>query len=118
MKRLISFNRSPNWITPEFSESLAAQGRDTKFTAEEIERFNKDKKYFLEYRKKVQNTGSSSFPLYYNGSDLQEQIHEKVVKLMRERLGGNEDLCERLIPKFPVGCKRFRPFLAHSDRDD
>jgi cation diffusion facilitator CzcD-associated flavoprotein CzcO len=105
-KKLTNFIRSPTWITPEFSESLAKDGRDTKFAPEEIERFNKDKKYFLEYRKLVQNTGSSSFSLYYKGSDLQQQSVVKFANLMRERLGYNEELSEKLIPKFPVGCRR------------
>ncbi|OQU96347.1 hypothetical protein CLAIMM_02442 isoform 3 [Cladophialophora immunda] len=109
VKKLVNFIRSPTWITPEFSESLAKDGRDTRFTPEEIERFNKDKSHFLQYRKLVQNTGSSSFSLYYKGSDLQEQSMTKFANLMRERLDYNEELCEKLIPKFAVGCRRFTP---------
>ncbi|KIW25675.1 uncharacterized protein PV07_08836 [Cladophialophora immunda] len=109
VKKLVNFIRSPTWITPEFSQSLAKDGRDTRFTPEEIERFNKDKSHFLQYRKLVQNTGSSSFSLYYKGSDLQEQSMTKFANLMRERLDYNEELCEKLIPKFAVGCRRFTP---------
>ncbi|KIX05594.1 uncharacterized protein Z518_06466 [Rhinocladiella mackenziei CBS 650.93] len=103
------FIRSPTWITPEFSASLAADGRETRYSAEEIKRFNTDKKYFLQYRKDIQNTGSSSFSLYYKGSELQEKAYRDFSQLMRKRLGGDAELCERLIPKFEVGCRRFTP---------
>lgn len=76
---------------------------------EEIERFNNDKKYFLQYRKEVQNTGSSSFPLFYKGSELQQKAYQDFTQLMTRRLGGNEELCAKLIPKFEVGCRRFTP---------
>lgn len=102
----MSFNRSPNWITPEFSQGLASDGRATVYTKEEIEKFNTDKKYFLEYRKKVQNFGSATYPLYYKHSDMQKQVFAKYAELMKQRLNGNEELSGKLIPKFHVGCRR------------
>jgi hypothetical protein len=106
VKQIVSFIRSPTWITPEFSESLAAEGRETKFSPEEIARFKSDKKYFLEYRKKVQNTGSTSYPLFYKGSDAQQKAFENFSRMMRKRLQSREELCSRIIPSFPVGCRR------------
>lgn len=106
VKKMVNFIRNPTWITPEFGESLAKDGRATTFTPEEITRFNADKKYFLEYRKLIQNTGSASFSLYYKGSELQQQAFVKFANLMEERLGHDDEMCQKLIPKFPVGCKR------------
>ncbi|KAK6386901.1 hypothetical protein LTS17_000165 [Exophiala oligosperma] len=108
-KSVVSFNRSPNWITPEFSQGLASDGRATIYTEEEIEKFNTDKKYFLEYRKNIQNFGSATYPLYYKHSDMQKQVFAKYAELMKQRLRGNEELCGNLIPKFHVGCRRFTP---------
>ena len=106
VKHLVSVNRSPNWITPEFGQAFAKDGRSTRFTAEEIQRFNTDKKYFLGYRKMVQNGGSATYPLYYKKSDLQKKVFEDFTELMRKRLDYNEELCDKLIPKFHVGCRR------------
>ena len=103
---MISFIRSPTWITPEFSESMASDGRETRFSAEEITRFKTDKKYFLEYRSKLQNTGSTSFRLYYKGSDLQQKVFVDYTEMMKQRLNYDEKLCAHIIPKFPVGCRR------------
>ncbi len=102
----MSFNRSPNWITPEFSQALASDGRSTIYTPEEIQRFNTDKKHFLQYRKNIQNFGSATYSLYYKHSDMQKEVFAKYSELMKKRLQGNEELCGKLIPKFHVGCKR------------
>ncbi|KEF54822.1 uncharacterized protein A1O9_09264 [Exophiala aquamarina CBS 119918] len=108
-KSVVSFNRSPNWITPEFSQGLASEGRATVYTPEEIERFNTDKKLFLEYRRSIQNFGSATYSLYYKHSEMQKQVFAKYSELMKQRLKGNEELCAKLIPKFHVGCRRFTP---------
>lgn len=109
VKNMLNFIRSATWITPEFSEALASEGRETRFTPEEIERFKTDKKYFLEYRKKVQNFGSANYPLFYKGSELQQKAFKNFSGMMRKRLQDREELCSKIIPKFPVGCRRFTP---------
>ena len=86
--------------------SMATHGRQTRFSEEEIERFRSDKKYFLDYRRKLQNTGSAGFPLFYKGTELQNKAFQEYTEMMRRRLNYDEHLCERLIPKFQVGCRR------------
>lgn len=85
---------------------MASAGRATTYTPDEIERFNTDKKYFLEYRKKIQNSGSATYALYYKHSDMQKKLFAQYTDLMKQRLKGNEELCSKLIPKFHVGCRR------------
>ncbi|KIW97749.1 uncharacterized protein Z519_01333 [Cladophialophora bantiana CBS 173.52] len=109
VRRMINFIRSPTWITPEFSQSLAMEGRDTKFSSEQIQRFKDDKKYFLQYRKLVQNTGSSNFGTFYKGSPRQLEAVKNFSAMMRKRLNEDEEIAARLIPKFPVGCRRYTP---------
>lgn len=106
MSRIFNFIRSPTWITPEFSQGLAAQGRDTIFTKEEIERFKNDPRHFLDYRKRLQNFGSAAYPLYYKDSELQQKVFKDYRELMTQRLNNNQELCDLIIPEFPVGCRR------------
>lgn len=106
VRKLVNFIRSPTWITPEFSQALATEGRETKFSLEQIQRFKDDKRYFLEYRKMVQNTGSSNFGTFYKGSPRQQEAVQKFSLMMSERLGNDKELAARLIPTFPVGCRR------------
>ena len=103
---MVNFIRSPTWITPEFSQVLASEGRETKFSPEEIQRFKDDKNFFLEYRKRVQNTGSSNFKTFYRGSSHQQEAVKKFSIMMKERLNNNDELAAHLVPTFPVGCRR------------
>jgi cation diffusion facilitator CzcD-associated flavoprotein CzcO len=106
VKKMVTFIRSPTWITPEFSESLAAEGRETRYSPEQIDRFKTDKKYFLEYRKAVQMTGNSNFAIFYKGSELQEKAFIYFTQMMKQRLNNREDIYSHIIPKFAVGCRR------------
>ena len=106
--KLYSFNRSPNWITPEFGAKLASNGRATVFTPEEIQHFKTDKKAFLAFRKSIIN-GNDMFKTFYKGSEQQRNAYKNFTQMMRDRLRNDEELCEKLIPKFEVGCKRFTP---------
>lgn len=103
---MFNFIRSPTWITPEFSQALATEGRETRFSPEQIQQFKDDKRYFLEYRKKVQNTGSANFKTFYKGSLHQQEAVKKFSFMMKERLNNKQDLASHLIPTFPVGCRR------------
>jgi hypothetical protein len=106
VSKLVLFIRSPTWITPEYSQQLARDGRDTVFTLEEIERFSSDKDLLLEMRKNLTNAATQAYDLYYKNSDLQKKAFRNYTKLMRERLENREDICDKLIPKFQVGCRR------------
>lgn len=40
---------------------------------------------------------------------VQKFAREKVSQYMTAMLGGDEKLCEKLIPKYPLGCRRITP---------
>lgn len=105
-KEMINFIRSPTWITPEFNADLAPQGRETKFSGEQIERFKSDSDYFLQYRKRLYQASGANYPVYYKDSPNQKSARERFGLMMKERLGQNEELASKLIPSFSVGCRR------------
>ena len=104
-----SFNRSPTWITPEIGGRMAEAGRETIFTPEQIETFKTDPEAFLTYRKFMINGNTDFFPTFFKESPQQKEAFKNITEMMRKRLGYNEELCKKLIPTFPVGCKRFTP---------
>lgn len=106
VSQMVSFIRSPTWITPEFSQNMASEGRQTRYLVEDIERFKNDKEHFLDYRVRLQDNGSKAFPLFYKGSELQQKVFVDYTEMMKQRLNYDEKLCERIIPKFHVGCRR------------
>lgn len=103
---MISFIRSPTWITREIDEDLAANGRDTKYSKEEIERFKSDPQYFLEYRKSIHNSLGATFSVFFRDSEEQRVARAEFKEMMRARLKFDEELCEKIIPSFSVGCRR------------
>ncbi|EEU36632.1 uncharacterized protein NECHADRAFT_86543 [Fusarium vanettenii 77-13-4] len=109
VQKLVSFHRSPSWIAAEFAGHFASQGRNTTYSKEERKRFREDPDYFLTYRREIEHSMNARFPSFYRHSDAQRQGVENVSKSMRTRLGNNPELCEKLIPKFSLGCRRVTP---------
>ncbi|KAK2781498.1 hypothetical protein FQN52_001608 [Onygenales sp. PD_12] len=110
VKSLISFNRSPTWIAPQFAGHLATDGRNTTYAEEQKEKFRKDRQSLVEYRKEIDQAINSRFPNFYKGSEEQKMSRGIVEKGMRERLAKMDpELREMLIPDFDVGCRRVTP---------
>ncbi|KAL5590061.1 hypothetical protein FOVSG1_011928 [Fusarium oxysporum f. sp. vasinfectum] len=109
VSKLINFIRSPTWITAEYGQAFATEGRETKFTEAQINAFKTDKAAFLEYRRKLLDGSTKAFNLYYKDTDMQKQAFQANKRLMHERLKGNKEICSRLIPDFEVGCRRVSP---------
>ncbi|CAG9977251.1 unnamed protein product [Clonostachys byssicola] len=107
-KSLVSFNRSPTWITPEFAAEFAPGGRDAVFSEEQKERWANDPTEFLKYRKAVEASGNNFYSMQFKDSDLQKELFDKFKDLMTQRLG-REDLASILVPTFAVGCRRMTP---------
>ncbi|KAF5010123.1 hypothetical protein FDECE_3709 [Fusarium decemcellulare] len=109
VKQLVSFHRSPSWVAAEFAGQFASEGRNTVYTEEEKQRFRQDSEYFLSYRRDIEHGMNARFPSFYRNSDAQRLGIKNVTKSMRTRLGNDSELCEKLIPKFPLGCRRVTP---------
>lgn len=103
---LVSFNRSPTWITPEFGAEFAPDGRDTKFSDEQKQKFASDPQAFLTYRKLVENKMNCIFDVLYKESDIQKESFRNFRKNMADRLGNKKYLADKLIPNFAVSCRR------------
>jgi hypothetical protein len=106
-KHLISFNRSPTWITPEFAAEFAPEGRDTKFSDKQKASWAADPNAFLKYRKNVEATMNHFFDLQYKDSQAQKDSFNQFHDTMRNRLKSKDGLSEKLVPEFAVGCRRY-----------
>ena len=91
-KSLISFNRSPTWISPEFASEVAASSRHERFSEEQKDFWEQNPNKLLEYRKKIEATMNEFFDLQYK-----EQMKRRLTK---------NGLAEKLIPSFALGCRR------------
>ncbi|SCN82413.1 related to monooxigenase [Fusarium fujikuroi] len=109
VSKLVNFIRSPTWVTAEYGQAFARAGRDTRFTETEINSFKSDNEAFLEYRRKLLDASTKAFDLYFKDTDMQRQAFEANRAAMRKRLKGHEEICNKLIPDFEVGCRRVSP---------
>lgn len=109
VKKLISINRSPNYISNELASDLATNGRLTAYSEEERERFRNDPEYFLKWRRHVEHVVNKGYLVAVRDSKDQIEAREATVASMKERLKHKPELVDALIPDFELGCRRITP---------
>lgn len=124
VSKLVAFMRSPTWISPAVGQDIVASitGRGTEaaerplthaqhyFTPEEVQRFKDDSQYHLQFRKMIENQMNSSTDLFVVGSEKNKMAKALMKAEMERRIGpGHEQLKAKLIPEWPVGCRRLTP---------
>lgn len=111
--RLDHYVRTKTWVTPTFAGDLHEARADAPggpvYTEEEKETFRRDPAAYLEHRR--------AFELKFHhprggdvlGSRANADLRERIVRVMRERLGGDEEWLRRVLPDYAPGCKRLTP---------
>lgn len=61
------------------------------------------------YRKTVQGNIHKGFKLFVKDSDYNTEMTESATNQMKEKLNQDLVLCEKLIPKYELGCRRITP---------
>ncbi|KAM5543782.1 hypothetical protein V8D89_002399 [Ganoderma adspersum] len=115
---LTTYVRGQTWLSPPFSLNVVqdligrpATGVEETFALrpEEIERFQSDPEYFTRFRHQLENTLNVLHPFTQRGSKMQSDFHQFFKKNMEDRLATRPDIAEKLIPDFPVSCRRLTP---------
>lgn len=113
--------RSPTWITPAIGGQTSSQFRgqgdeDTQghkqftFTEEQKRRFREDPEYHLRFRRRIEAEVNWMADVFNMGTDMQREVQASMTAQMKQRIGEqNKDLAEKLIPKWPPGCRRLTP---------
>ncbi|PGG95902.1 hypothetical protein AJ79_09812 [Helicocarpus griseus UAMH5409] len=102
VQKLFHFVRQPTWIAPPIGEEYR------EHTREDIMTFASDPKHHLEMRRDLETRMNVIFETFRQGSQMQNSSREHTQTSMLEKLGKHE-LSNRLIPDFPVGCRRPTP---------
>lgn len=106
---LTNFIRSPTWISAGFSSEFTPEGKNFKYTEEQKAEFRDKPETLTKYRKEIENAFNHFFHALINDSPANIYITDMYNKIMRERLGGDEELIKQFIPKWRVGCRRLTP---------
>lgn len=121
VEHLVSFMRSPTWISPAVAQDAKASlsqsegGEEAEkiknplaamqyHFKEEISKFKEDPSFHLEFRKKMENAMNNSTDVFVAGSEMNNAARKMMEAEMEKRLGpGNEELKRKLIPKWAPG---------------
>ena len=115
-KSVTVFARNQTWIAPQVAsddQKVDPQGARPApagkhhYIDREKERFRTDPEFFLDYRKKLESSVTSSFPLFLRGSEANIAAKKAMKEMMLQRIGpGREELKKQLIPEWSPGCRR------------
>ncbi|UQC81588.1 cyclohexanone 1,2-monooxygenase [Colletotrichum lupini] len=108
---VLNFIRGPAWVyyRAPLSKHLGRDDPDPnpRYTDEERKKFH-DLEYYLEHRKGIISRTNKSFYIFMKGENNKEGMR-LVVAQMAEKLGYDPELCEKLILKCELGCRRITP---------
>ncbi|RAL03178.1 flavin-containing monooxygenase [Aspergillus ibericus CBS 121593] len=102
VNRVKIFIRSPTWLLPDISTEAG------KFSQEQIDEFVNNPESVTALRQDNERTMNSIFTMYLKDTVLQEQAKGLLTSVMRNAFR-DQEMEDRLIPKFAVGCKRVVP---------
>jgi cation diffusion facilitator CzcD-associated flavoprotein CzcO len=109
VKHLITFIRSPTWISSNFAAQHAGpNGKNFEYTAEQKEAF-KDPAKLLQYRKKIEHDFNKLYQGLQYGTEMHEHFQEESRQIMLNRLNHKPAYTEKLIPSWAFGCRRLSP---------
>ncbi|KAI3572435.1 hypothetical protein IWW34DRAFT_637488 [Fusarium oxysporum f. sp. albedinis] len=114
-KQIINFIQSPTWITPSFAQTHAGPGGLTSnvLQLEQKQEFKHDPDKFSKYRKALEEEICARFDLVLKDSDSQAQAKALLAQYMKQTLGKDSSLAERLVPDFGVLCRRASPGIGY-----
>ncbi|KKP02329.1 hypothetical protein THAR02_05579 [Trichoderma harzianum] len=73
VKSLISFNRSPSWITQEFAAKYIPEGRGLVYSNEQREEWRNNPNEFLKYRKELESIANKFWHAQFKDGPVQEE---------------------------------------------
>ncbi|EJF55657.1 FAD/NAD(P)-binding domain-containing protein [Dichomitus squalens LYAD-421 SS1] len=118
VKELSNYVRGQTWLSPPFVLDQVAQllGRkkavgenELMLSSEEIARFQSDDEFFRTVRHTLEDALNSMHAYTQLGSKTSNHFQEMFRKNMKEQLAAKPDVAEKLIPGFPVSCRRLTP---------
>ncbi|PGH09783.1 hypothetical protein GX51_00467 [Blastomyces parvus] len=111
VSKLYTWVRNPTWITAGFAQKFAGpDGGNFQYSEEQKEEWRRDPEKYREYRKKVEYELNVRFRFALRNSKESDDSNAFSYKEMTTKLGNNERLKEKIIPKdFNVGCRRPTP---------
>ncbi|OQD60716.1 hypothetical protein PENPOL_c021G06022 [Penicillium polonicum] len=107
--QLTNYIRSPTWIFSNHAADLTKDGRNFAFTEEEKKGFCDNPASLFKLRREIERSADNFFKIFFKDSAAQKAALAQAHASMRERLGNDQELCDKLIPRYELGCRRATP---------
>ncbi|VDB82944.1 unnamed protein product [Peniophora sp. CBMAI 1063] len=121
VKTLTNFIHGKAWLTMQLSvdKMLALVGKepgtlDYSFD-EDFKKKLEDPVYYRRFRHEVEAAMHGLGPVYIKGSPTQAVVRDLVEKEMIKKLSRKPELIGKVLPNFPVGCRRISPGPGYLD---
>jgi cation diffusion facilitator CzcD-associated flavoprotein CzcO len=109
---ITSFQRGPTWVFSRMTPGSLVGSDDPSYNPvyreEDKQRFQ-DPEELKRYRKLVQGGINKAFKMFVKESDANDSATKFAVEQMSKKLNYDPELCEKLIPKWELGCRRITP---------
>ncbi|KAH6682153.1 cyclohexanone monooxygenase [Plectosphaerella plurivora] len=79
------------------------------YTEREKEHLAKNPEYLLDYRKRIEAGINRGFAIFYKNTEASKMVEAYMQGEMARGLDNHPVLTKKLIPKWPVGCRRLTP---------
>ncbi|KAL1863245.1 hypothetical protein Plec18170_000077 [Paecilomyces lecythidis] len=107
---IVTYIRTPTWISANFASQFAAKdGKNFFYTEEQKKRLRENPDELIKLRHDIEAGFNEFFYTLLRDSPQQAASWDSYQRQMKERLGDNPELHEKLIPKWKVGCRRLTP---------
>lgn len=106
---LFEYIRTPTYIIPEFLAEFTPNGTNFEYTDEQKAQWLDDPSQLRDLRRKMEHAFNAYFGIFKQNAPQQAYVREVFTQMMKGRLNGNEELIEKLVPQWPVGCRRITP---------
>ncbi|GAA5979807.1 hypothetical protein JCM5350_002055 [Sporobolomyces pararoseus] len=111
--RVDNYVRGSAWIATPFASNQLLQrspdGSNHTFSEEEKKFWAENPEEYHKFRKSMEKELNSVHGVTMKGSELQLGAVEAFRQLMRKKLEKKPHIAEKLIPTFPVACRRLTP---------
>jgi len=109
VSKLVTYVRSPTWISVNFCAEKAKDGKNFEYSEEDKIKFRGDAKAHLEYRKGLEASVNAFFFGMVVGHPAQEGLEAACKAQMLEILQNDPEMASKMIPGFHPGCRRLSP---------
>ncbi|KAJ9361394.1 hypothetical protein C8Q69DRAFT_401042 [Paecilomyces variotii] len=107
---IVTYIRSPTWITANYASQFAGEdGKNFFYTEEQKKKLRENPEELYELRHKIETALNQFFWAMIQDSPQQAACLDAFQRQMKERIGDDQELQEKLIPKWAVGCRRVTP---------